>query len=277
MTSAYPSANGINHRDIAIATATTADSIHWLKTYGLLNTKKICPSCGASMREVAKNNLSDGMIWSCGRPCRKMISIRKGTFLDNSKLKCEQIIDILYYWAKGDLAKNLGQECRIANVAVTDWRNYCRDVCAEYYIAQNIKLGGPNRIVEIDESAFVRRKYNVGHRVKTQWVFGALESDTRRCFLVTVEDRSSDTLLEIIQDRILPGTTIISDLWRSYNTLNTLGYRHLTVNHSINFVDPVTFATTNHIESLWKHAKNRNKRENGTTRNSPQTHLIEFM
>uniref|UniRef100_A0A0L8GVF4 ISXO2-like transposase domain-containing protein n=1 Tax=Octopus bimaculoides TaxID=37653 RepID=A0A0L8GVF4_OCTBM len=196
---------------------------------------------------------------------------------DNSKLKCEQIIDILYYWAKGDLAKDLGQECRIANVAVTDWRNFCRDVYAEYYVAQNIKLGGPNRIVEIDESAFVRRKYNVGHRVKTQWVFGALERDTRRCFLVAVEDRSADTLLGIIQDRILPGTTIISYLWRSYNTLNQLGYRHLTVNHSINFVDPATFATTNHIECLWKHVKNRNKRENGTARNLLQTHLIEFM
>uniref|UniRef100_A0A0L8I1U8 ISXO2-like transposase domain-containing protein n=1 Tax=Octopus bimaculoides TaxID=37653 RepID=A0A0L8I1U8_OCTBM len=216
MTSAYPSVNGINHHDIAIATATTADSINWFKIHGLLNTPKICTS--------------------------------KGTFLENSNLKCEQIIDILYC-AKEDLAKGISQECCIANVAVTDWRNFCHGICAEYYVAQNIKLGGPNRIVEIDESAFVRRKYNVGHQVKTQWVFGALERDTR-CFLVAVEDRSADTLLEIID---------------------------LTVNHSINFVDLVTFATTNHIECLWKHVKNRNKRENGTAQNLLQSHLIEFM
>uniref|UniRef100_A0A0L8GBQ3 ISXO2-like transposase domain-containing protein n=1 Tax=Octopus bimaculoides TaxID=37653 RepID=A0A0L8GBQ3_OCTBM len=131
---------------------------------------------------------------------------------------------------------NKEAECRITSVAVTDWRNFCRD-----------------------------------------WVFDALERDTRRCFLVAVEDRSADTLLEIIQERILPGTTIISDLWRSYNTLIQLGYRHLTVNHYINFVVPVTFATTNHIECLWKHVKNRNKSENGTARNLLQSHLIEFM
>ena len=36
---------------------------------------------------------------------------------------------------------------------------------------------------------------------------------------------------------IVPGTTIISDLWVAYNTLGTLGYQHLTVNHTSNFVD----------------------------------------
>uniref|UniRef100_A0A0L8GRX1 ISXO2-like transposase domain-containing protein n=1 Tax=Octopus bimaculoides TaxID=37653 RepID=A0A0L8GRX1_OCTBM len=153
MTSAYISVNGINLRDIAIATATTAESINWLKRHGLLNTP------------------------------------------------------------------------------------------------QNMLF----------------------------WVLGALERDTRRCFLVAVEDRSADTLLEIIQERALPGTTIISHLWRSYNTLNQLGYRHFTVNHSINFVDPITFATTSHIECLWKHVKNCNKRVNGTARSLLQSHLIEFM
>uniref|UniRef100_A0A0L8H4U4 ISXO2-like transposase domain-containing protein n=1 Tax=Octopus bimaculoides TaxID=37653 RepID=A0A0L8H4U4_OCTBM len=154
-----------------------------------------------------------------------MVSIRKGTFLENSKLKCEQIIDILYYWAKEDLAKGISQECRLANVAVTDWRNFCRDICAEYYVAQNIKLGGPNRTVEIDESAFVRRKYNVGHRVKTQWVFGALERDTR-CVLVAVEDRSADTLLEIIQEHILPGTTILRKVIGTNSTPISMCLKH---------------------------------------------------
>ncbi|XP_029648038.1 uncharacterized protein LOC115222079 [Octopus sinensis] len=265
MTSTYPSVNGINHRDLVIATATTVDSINWLKRHGLLNTEKTCSSCGASMMEVAKKNVSDGVIWSCKRPCRKTVSIRKGTFLENSKLKCEQIVDILYFWAKGDSAKGISHECRIANVAVTDWRNFIRDTLAEYYVAQNIKLGGPNRIVEIAESAFIRRKHNVGH----QWVFGALERGTRRCFLVAVEDQTADSLLGIIQERILPGTTVISDLWRSYDTRNQPGYRHLSVDRSINFVDPVT---------LWKHRSNRNEGEDRTARSLlPSSRLIEYM
>ncbi|KAK3877360.1 hypothetical protein Pcinc_017915 [Petrolisthes cinctipes] len=38
------------------------------------------------------------------------------------------------------------------------------------------KIGGPWKIVEIDESKFWRRKYNVGHFVEGQWVFGGIQS-----------------------------------------------------------------------------------------------------
>ena len=34
-------------------------------------------------------------------------------------------------------------------------------------------IGGPGHTVEIDECLLVRRKYNVGHQVSEQWVFGA--------------------------------------------------------------------------------------------------------
>ena len=58
--------------------------------------------------------------------------------------------------------------------------------------------------------------------------------------MVPVDRRDATTLLPIIQKYIAPGTTIISDLWAAYNTIGTLGYQHLTVNHSLNFVDPTT-------------------------------------
>ena len=83
--------------------------------------------------------------------------------------------------------------------------------------------------------------------------------------------------MPIIRNYILPGTTIISDLWGANNTLNNDGYYHLTVNHSINFVDPQTYACTNTIESVWSHAKKRNNIENGTARNMLDSYLIEFM
>jgi transposase-like protein len=83
-------------------------------------------------------------------------------------------------------------------------------------------------------------------------VFGGIERDTTNFFIVPVPDQTADTLLEIIKEWIHPGTAIISESWSSYNRLGMQGFQHLTVNHSLNFVDPVTGAHTQNIERLWR-------------------------
>jgi hypothetical protein len=124
-----------------------------------------------------------------------------------------------------------------------------------YVKASSQKIGGPNKIVEIDESKFGRRKYNRGHPIKGQWVFGGVERESGRTFFVPVPDRFAETLLAVICDWTVPGTTVISDCWGAYYDLEEHGYPHLTVNHSIGFVDPVSGAHTNTIESHWRHLK----------------------
>lgn len=104
-------------------------------------------------------------------------------------------------------------------------------------------IGGPGKILEIDESKFGKRKYNRGHRVEGH------------CFMVPVEQRNRETLLPNIKDYILPGTTIISDCWKAYYCLSNEGYTHLKVNDSLHFVDPDTGACTNKIEASWLAAK----------------------
>lgn len=59
------------------------------------------------------------------------------------------------------------------------------------------KIGGVGKVVQIDESKVGKRKYHRGHRVEGQWVFGGIEEDSRRCFMVPVEDRSEATLLRL--------------------------------------------------------------------------------
>jgi transposase-like protein len=109
--------------------------------------------------------------------------------------------------------------------------------------------------VEIDESKFGKRKYR-GHHVEGAWVFGARERGNGKCcFFVVVDDRSKDSLIPLIQSRILPGSKIYSDCWSSYACLSSLGYEHYTVNHSENFKDPVTGAHTNSIEGTWQKIK----------------------
>lgn len=65
-----------------------------------------------------------------------------------------------------------------------------------------------------------------GHRVERQWIFGGVERESGKCFLIPVEFRDKETLLTIIKQWILPGTTIISDCWKVCQ-YNYLGYGYL--------------------------------------------------
>ncbi|EFX76174.1 hypothetical protein DAPPUDRAFT_55428, partial [Daphnia pulex] len=80
-------------------------------------------------------------------------------------------------------------------------------------------------------------------------VFGGVERETGRCFLVVVPDRSEATLLALIKQWILPGTIIYSDCWKSYH--NIKNYNDMTVNHDQFYNDPITGAHTNTVEGSY--------------------------
>lgn len=107
--------------------------------------------------------------------------------------------------------------------------------------------------VEIDEAKFGKRKYNRGRRVEGQWVFGGIERGGRGCFLVPVAARNKETLTSLIETHIRPGSTIVSDCWKAYCSLEDDGWEHFRINHSIQFVDPdYPFIHTQNIERLWR-------------------------
>jgi hypothetical protein len=47
--------------------------------------------------------------------------------------------------------------------------------------------------------------------------------------LARVEDRKADTLLGVLNEHLLPGSIVYSDMWKAYNQMdNILGLEHLT-------------------------------------------------
>jgi transposase-like protein len=116
-------------------------------------------------------------------------------------------------------------------------------------------LGGDEKVVEIDESKFGKRKYHRGHRVEGQWVVGGFERGSGRVFMVPVESRDEATLIDVIRKWVLPGSLIITDCWKGYINLESEGFQHLTVNHRVGFVDKETGAHTNGIEGSWRRAE----------------------
>ena len=190
---------------------------------------------------------------------------------------------MMYWCQRMDSHEFIRRNIRISSdTSIVDWKNFLRDLCLEHFVRHPVAIGGVNHVVEIDESAWTKRKYNRGRLVSTQWVFGGIDRDTRQCFAVPVDRRDAATLMPIIRQYILPGTTILSDQWAAYNAINNNNnenprYIHQTVNHSVNFVDPTTLVHSQNIENMWMVAKMRKKSQMGQHRSLLETHLAEFM
>ncbi len=114
------------------------------------------------------------------------------------------------------------------------------------------------------------------------WVFGMVDTSRTPALglLRIVPNRTRAILLPIIQQHILPGTTIHSDDFATYRTavgqLPNVAH-HGIVNHSLNFVDPGTGVHTQHVESYWNRIKHKFKRMMGVQRAQLALYLDEFM
>ena len=160
------------------------------------------------------------------------------------------------------------------------WNAYIREAIVEQFSQRmQQKIGGKNTIVEIDESIFTKRKNNTGRVLPQQWIFRGLCRETGGCFLVQVPDRSAKTLMEKIEKHVKDGTTIFSDSWCAYKSveLEKAGFQHFKVSHKYNFVNPDTGTQTQNIERIWGSAKWRNIKHRGTARHHLESYLAEFI
>ena len=116
--------------------------------------------------------------------------------------------------------------------------------------------------IEVDESYFGgtrkgKRGRGAGGKVP---VFGLLKRGGK-VYTQIIPDAKGDTLMPIIQDKIMLDSVVYSDSWPAYNTLDTSGFRHFRINHSKLFADKKNHI--NGIENFWNQAKRHLRKFNG--------------
>ena len=211
-----------------------------------------------------------------------MLSIRFDSFFAKSKLPLNIWIHIIQLWAFDTPLKTLLEYVEVSEKAAIDCYNFLRDICSWKLLQQPVILGGRGCTVQIGESLFKHKpKYHRGRATaQEKWVFGIVDVSTQPAtgYMELVPRRDAATLLPIIRQHVHPGSTIHSDEWRAYSSLQyDPHYHHYTVNHSLNFVNPVTGVHTQHVESYWGRAKAKLKRMHGTSDRLLPSYLDEFM
>lgn len=249
------------------------EAIKFLFENNLIQDIQRCPKCDAPISRMKK-------VFVCKRKaCRKNISIFNNSFFSECKLSINDIMFISYNWINRTRRNKLVEMTGHSTSTVTTYYNYLRNLIS-YMIEKDDyrKIGGQNIIVEIDESKFGKRKYNRGHRVEGVWVLGGIERTIeKKAFVVTVPNRNEITLLDIITQHVHPGSVIYTDMWKGYlNIIYHNDMKHYTVNHSKNFVDPITGVHTNTIEGTWNGIKINIAARNRTKTDMPK-HLQEYI
>lgn len=240
--------------------------------YDVLNIPTHCPCCKQPIKPP-----KNGIVRCISKPCRSTgewsKSIYRGTFFEGAAASKGRwkVLVFLWLWVMGASSALIELATGWCADTVYNWTNSIQDLITMVVLRDNVQIGGPGVVVEIDESKFGKRKHHKGHRVEGAWVFGGVElTPERKFFAVVVPDRTKKTLLPIIKRHILPGTIIRSDCFASYvdhksgdirfypeschnlaDWMPEMNYTHELVNHERSYVDKRTGIHTNTIEGTW--------------------------
>lgn len=261
-----------NWRRVFEDLGTHEQCVQFAEDRGLVPTLKMCTQHKVPMK-VTKENGQLGRFRCRKAGCRtKPVSRAKGTWFENARLALVFIFQVMYAFSQ-DMSYNSTKnevssrdhDTVLSDSTINDWFNYCREVVTQYEIDhyQNAagKIGGLDKVVQIDESKFGKRKYNRGRQIEGHWVIGMIEdgSDDLRLEVCPDNSRTAEALVPLIQKHVEVGSVIHTDFWRAYDCLPEYGYVHKKVNHSDptnKFVAP-DGTHTQRIESQWRNLKKR--------------------
>jgi hypothetical protein len=241
---------------------------------GVFYQSIICDGCGDPM--IMK---VDRRVFRCSRRgCETLSSIRSFTFFYGSQLPCSKILFLGYLWIhRAPWTTAFGMTGH-SERTVTSFYGHFRRLVSSTLLEEDTIIGGPGVEVEVDESKLGKRKYHRGHRVEGVWVVCGVERmPSRKLFLVEVQDRSASTLISLISSHVLPGSIILTDMWRGYSSITEeLGMVHRTVNHSVTFKNPIDGTCTNTVEGTNNGLKIRIVPRN-RVRDGIDEHLMEYV
>lgn len=266
----------LNHRKLVQLTESYDKTTNWLMEEKYIPSMMLCSEC--INKEMKLERIRNLKRWRCTK-CSNTRSILHNTILENCNKTLNEIIDLIYFWSL-DLTQCKTKHEANTNSSKTVFNWYKKLSLQSYFIMRTIKttkIGGVGRIIEVDEAKFSKRKFNVGRAVRSPWVIGGVDIHSGEMFFVEVIRRNSETIKQVLTENIEIGSTVITDCWAGYVNLESYGYFHLKVNHSENFIDPLTGANTQAIENRWSVLKRKMRARFITSKSDLSLMFAEFL
>lgn len=232
---------------------TSQSAISFLVSRRVFALPRICASCGGF------NSLSGATIRCTRDGCRKRTSLLAHSFFAGSRIPVHDVLLLGYIWLTGGSYSQALALTTHSSATLVAYYSYFRQVVISSLDDVDTCIGGPDIVVEVDESKFGKRKHNRGKHIEGAWVIGGIErTSAGKFFVEVVEKRDSETIFTVLSKHILPGTILHTDCWRAYTGIGeVLDVTHKSVNHSLGFKDAATGVHTNSIVGKWTALKRK--------------------
>lgn len=161
-----------NFARLVLELSTHEQGTQFAEEHGLIPISKRCP-----FHNVIMNRRKGGKFGSfvCRRGnCAKRpsVSVATGTWFEDVRISVPHVYYLMYCFAENFNREMvlrqdyLKEPTTLSSATITDWYSYCREAVVIYQLDHQEahgKIGGPGKIVQIDESKFGKRKFNKGN------------------------------------------------------------------------------------------------------------------
>lgn len=155
--------------DIARVFVDNLEALKWLARRRLVANTMACERCREACSINRYGESTDGYRWYC-KECGTRKTVRAGSFFSLSRLTLENLILLMYCWARDFPQKDIRHECGLAPTCsestIVDWCNFCRDVCEDDIRQNPEEIGGIND----DGTATHSKVHPSGHSYCLRWM-----------------------------------------------------------------------------------------------------------